>query len=121
MQQRLSRSHANRLWRAALRIARHGTAEHGPAPAHQAQFPALSFNPEPGISSGKSGEAPGDQITRQRTFHVPVQNGGKAGSENLAHFLSWEGGDRFMRASTRHILGQRHAKRHGVKTRQHNQ
>jgi len=40
---------------------------------------------------------------------MPVQNGGKAGGKDLSHFLTREGGDGFVHASTRHILRQRHA------------
>ena len=38
---------------------------------------------------------------------MPIQNRGKTGGKDLSQFLTREGGDGFIRASTRHILRQR--------------
>ena len=61
----------------------------------------------------KTRKAPSDQITRQRAFHMPVQNGGEAGGENRLHFLTREGGDGFMHPSARDFLRQGRAQRQG--------
>jgi hypothetical protein len=49
---------------------------------------------------------------------MPIQNGGEAGGENALHFLSREGGDRFLNRRPLHFLRQRRTQGQGGGTKQ---